>query len=1075
MSNNNSILSLQHSSSQYSNNSFKDGKTLKSLWLSIPAICHLSCPYCFASTNNPDKRIEKISFESYEKIIREFASLGGEFIGIPGDGEPFHDLNWELTKFIITLCSELKIKLALFTTGDLIFFKPNGNESQVDYGKIDFIGDKDVVLLIKYNHSNEDIQNNLVGNKNPNYARLREKAIEILIDKYHFNDGKRRLGLVTSIMKENAEKLEPNGKLEIINIFERSQRDNLIFDCDTILELGRGKSFSTSEKRVLPQVDLEKVFKKLSEAGAVGLNQGGTYVGNTCCDRILHHLYIKANGDVFPCIGCSREDLCDKMQLGNIEYETIKELWNKPLRRRLAENRYETLVGVCANCENFQTEKCYSCLGRCVLDEDSGTPINDDGLITTIGCIHHKPSTTTWLANLVDYVRTILSYPNTTKNLEEKGLEFLWRPNKNIAYTLCQLNAVQRKQEIINIIEHTGNPHDDLSYEPYNKIINSKVADFSQKKHFRYSELLFPMNKVWDFAKDPEEHFKPKESFLDILPQKEKVIETISQSFLSNIFLSSFKILFEKYDYSANNIAYCNFMFFDNIKEKYFYRSIVKDTLTNNTAIETLKVKSLIISRWYEDIIIDEKPENFWKNYCYNLSAAFRHELYGDYELKLGHSDESFEAELNLRTIDLTDIIELPILHEKVEKFKNYCDSKDFEVKFDQVKGFINNRIFTELDPNDREKLKNLYDAINSNSFYCQANSYSDESQEVALLLNNIKKIIEKLLVKREKLNQDTGVILKLQKVFNKVRDRGDGWKFINYFIYLGIMHETLGINYYYLLHSTNFTTINPYQKELIADSDISGIIKSSGLLICTKNPINQHFRAELKLFISSIFAPFDEFYFNLRVQDIKLYDEVQWYQHSLDNIYRDVLAELSEFDYLIKKNTDEKLKEVTKVLKANFKVYDISRRGISRKYESIENYIESNDLWSMLELVVTSIRREHFNVFPKEFSFSFQDKTAREKLLIFTIIWNLLHNAYKFRNSKEVIVRFDSSQSILSISNNESMSEKHLNYINGFTNKYPSERKYGGLAIVKSLSEILKLSIKVSANQSNTTIIIAF
>ncbi|PIQ30664.1 MAG: hypothetical protein COW63_09395, partial [Bacteroidetes bacterium CG18_big_fil_WC_8_21_14_2_50_41_14] len=237
---NNSILSIQHNNFHADYNSIKEGKNLKSLWLTIPDFCHLKCPYCFASANeNPKSKKNLLDLSTYEDILNQFAEMGGEFVGIPGDGEPFHPNNWSLTEFIINKCNTLKIKLAIFTTGDLIFFGVNATNNEIDRSKIELIKDKDVVLLIKFNHSNPEIQNKLVGNKNPKYAIRRDAAIDILINEYHLNDNRKRIGLVTSIIKENSEKLESNGKLEIVNIFERTIKDNLIFDCDTVLELGR--------------------------------------------------------------------------------------------------------------------------------------------------------------------------------------------------------------------------------------------------------------------------------------------------------------------------------------------------------------------------------------------------------------------------------------------------------------------------------------------------------------------------------------------------------------------------------------------------------------------------------------------------------------------------------------------------------------------------------------------------------------------------------------------------------------------------------------------------------------------
>lgn len=1061
---NNSILSLQYSDNQCNCESYKDGETLKSLWLSIPAYCHLKCPYCFASANEPGRKIESLTRSQYENIIREFASLGGEFIGIPGDGEPFHKSNWDLTKYIVSLCHELNIKLALFTTGDLIFFGQGGDESKIDYTKIDFIKDKDVVFLIKYNHSDEGTQNKLVGNKNLKYAWLREKALEILINKYHLNDERRRLGLVTSIMNENAVKKEKNGKLEIINIFERTQRDNLIFDCDTILELGRGMTFSKMDRQVPPKIDLENVFRELTEAGAIGLNQGGTYVGNTCCDRILHHLYIKANGDVFPCIGCAREDIESKMMLGNINSHSLKEQWDKELRRKLAEDRYNILVGVCASCENFQTEACYSCLGRCIISGDKAFSFNTDGLIETIrtiGCNHHIPSTTKWLATTIDYIRTVLSYPETTKYLKEKGLEYLWRPNKNLAYTLWQLEPEVRKQEIKNIIKHENNPQDDSSYKPYDAVYDSNVAKFSQKKHYRFSELRFPMNKVWDFVRDP--YFLEDVETLDT-KDKESFIDAVAQSFLSNIFLASFKILYQKYDKKEKNILYTNFILYDNIREKYFYRSMVNNRNDIENDKDQRYLKSLIISRWYENIKINGQEKNLWTDYCYNLSAHFRHEIYGDYELKLGNV-KSLTPELEERTIDLTGILSLPEIKDKIAAFNCFIE-KQYS---NSVLEVLNSKIFKEFNETSdtHQVIFSFYNELSIASFY----KLDDK-------LN--KKLIEKLEREINSLysNQSNPVLLKLKDEFFKAKKQGKVSQVINYFIYLGIMNEVLKVNYYYLLHSTNFASINPEANILLADSNVRGIIKSSGILICTKQPISENFRSELKIFISSIFAPFDEFYYSLNLREIEFLKESKFHQHTLNNIGPLINSYISFI-----KNDANKLSPIKEISEQKFEklitdiekldvinqLYGVARKALIGIYSGLEHY----SFFQIVKLITDYIKIYEIRInFKKNDRFDFNPDTSEESSKIFTILFNLFNNASKYSAKKEVkikVYRTSDSKIAISITNQKEMEKKYVSFLT--IEDTLTERNYSGLHVIKNLVKKLSWKISCCIENGNTTI----
>ncbi len=1068
---NQSILSLQHSKHQCEINSYKDGKTLKSLWLSIPAYCHLKCPYCFASANDPGKKVESISFKQYEKIIKEFAELGGEFIGIPGDGEPFHNSNWELTKLIIELCNKLKIKLALFTTGDLIFFNQDGNEEKIDYSKAEYIKDKDVVLLIKYNHSNEKIQNKLVGREKYNYTRLREKAINLLINKYRLNDDRKMLGFVTSILVENTVP-DKNGIMEIEKIYARTKQDNLIFDCDTVLELGRGMTFTMAENNVPYKIDLAGVFKKLTKAGAVGLNQGGTYVGNTCCDRILHHLYIKANGDVFPCIGCSRDDYAEedninKLLLGNIHDKSLDDLWNRnKLRRRLAEDRYNIISGVCYSCENFQTEACYSCLGRCI-DSESKFQFDDEGIINTInteGCIHHKPSTVIWLAETIDYIRKALSYPETTKMLKEKGLEYLWRPNKNLAYSLWQHKRIERIQEINAITNYINNPHDEDSYTPHEKIKDSDVQKFSQKKHYQFSELRFPMNTVWDFIKGPDELLKNADIEISD-KQEEKFVNIISQSFLSNIFLASFKILYDKHDPDQGNIKYTNFILYDNIKEKYFYRSMLNDQNFTNERFDDIKRRnySLIISRWYENIKFQGQEKNQWTEYCYNLSADFRHEIYGDYELQLA-KDNTDRNDLKDRTIDISRILDLKKLgvEQKAISFAKYVDSNKNNIDLNR----LNSKILTECEQGGQEveAFVDFYSNLNQTVFFP-----IDDNQNRAII-NRVEQEI-KVLSEAKELNSH--ISEKLKDEFLEAKNHMRASKVLNYFVYLGIMRELLEVNYYYLLHSTNFTSVNPKAHEFLADSSLRGIIKASGLLICTKQPINKIFRSELKLFLSSIFAPFDEFYYNLNVQNIKLYDEVQYYQHSLDNIYSSLINCFRFLENSINNNSPNTMIKTDFISLLNtFKIYDISRRGISRKISGINDYPELTDLLSLVKLILNYLETPTDLKFEK--NISFKNKKPLERLMVFTVIFNLISNASKNCNNDEILIKLDRHKQ-LSIYNSTQMKNEFLRFLNGQVNIYPTGEKHRGLAIVRSMVKKLNWEIEAVSDLSGTTVLLKF
>lgn len=361
----------------------KAGGELRSMWIEIPGWCDLYCQYCFAATRKIDRDPDNLALEEYQRLITSFAEMGGRDIGIPGSGEPFHRddqmgvSNRKLTLDILGCCKELGLRTTIFTTGHWI-----------DATLADRLTQYDVVLLLKYNSMDEKTQNSLVGinGKHPhfNYAQQRDHAL-LLLMAMGFNRpafGKQsRLGIVTSVMNAN--------KNELPTLLRLARWQNLIFDCDTILERGRGRSFDEAGGSPRDN-EMREIFRTLQRIDAEEFGNhwdiSRSYVG-TCCDRFRHHLYISKTGHVHPCVGATTVDL------GNIRTSTLQECWDTPAMKIIRNHAY---TGRCAECLNFKEQKCYSCLGRCTANL-SNSQLERDGCVKTIGCWNHRP----------------VSYPNT--------------------------------------------------------------------------------------------------------------------------------------------------------------------------------------------------------------------------------------------------------------------------------------------------------------------------------------------------------------------------------------------------------------------------------------------------------------------------------------------------------------------------------------------------------------------------------------------------------------------------------------------------------------------------------------
>lgn len=392
---------------------------LQSVWFEIPGNCDLRCPYCFCATTGVEKvkgcvasdeqgsgDRSQYHFEPYQQYI--FRPLSeqidawnsatpeqriGRFgcppenaqttetvrgkVAIPGAGEPFHPLNRNLTLSLIRSANSLGLHMTIFTTGHWI-----------DDALASELFPLDVVLLVKRNSSRRDVQNKLVGMPVDHpFFDQRELAVQRLMlagfNKPYGKPGspeyqETRLGVVTSMMRENIDELE--------DLLDFARENNLIFDCDTILERGRG---GRCRQRPTDQMT-ERGFRVLQKRDRVRWKRrwdiSSTYVG-TACDRYRHHLYVDRLGRIYPCVGCleDKELGIDPVILGNIKDgpTALLEAWRSPIMAQVI--RPWNYGGPCKDCTKPEKGICFSCLGRfrdslVTLTKGSTEPIR------TIGC-----------------------------------------------------------------------------------------------------------------------------------------------------------------------------------------------------------------------------------------------------------------------------------------------------------------------------------------------------------------------------------------------------------------------------------------------------------------------------------------------------------------------------------------------------------------------------------------------------------------------------------------------------------------------------------------------------------------
>ena len=858
----------------------------KSMWFEIPGDCHLKCGYCFAKPNYLKEKNkfskDKLSEDEYISILEHFKASGGKFIGIPGKGEPFHPRNRELVKKIIAKCKELELHLTIFTTIDQLYknvdeyysrveseikhkFPKIGQDSDEYYSAsisqevpeydeelISFIYDHDnVILLVKYNHNNSCIQDKIVAQKG--YAFLRNKMLDYLISK-GLNKTK-RLGIVTSIMNEN--------KNEILSIYKYSKVNDLIFDCDTILPKGKGIKFD--DENHIPVSELHQIFSALKEEGAITHNPAGTYVG-AACDRVKHHLYIDLYGDIYPCIGCS-DTLKKDLYLGNIRDLKINSidqtLFKSKHKRSLLANHYDQVfMGVCSKCLNFKDELCYSCFGRAV--SEFSTDSNNKIIAHTHGCINHKPDLNSWLVATDEYVRTIMGEKLYEESFYEDW-ESLWLPNRNISFTLKQLVDKEERKHYLNyIIEHKDpqESEDEIAYKGIRKL---KIDSFSRKKHYSFSDLNFPLNKIWDFIIDPKIIF---DDYLKSIveSEKEKTKETLyhifKKSTLSNVFLPSMKLLLDEND-KNENIQLCVLNFYDNLKRKYFYRTFAKNNLDLNTFDQQQNILPFVALSLYRLPEAFKSDSTFFEN-IFNLSDLFRKDVFSDYELVLSNDDDyvfNLEPETIERenyVLQMYELLEIQCVKDRAQRVFDFI-AKQETSQIENLKIHLNSRLFSQIDHNSPKN-------IDEESIVCflseiekildeEYNNISIDDKLENFYYLNISKSGNQLnfsdATSCESIQNDINEpLIKLIQLFKEEKTLAP---ILNYLVFLSL-NKMMGINYYFIYHSTNFA-----QKR--DDKRRGRDAMPSGTVICSKKRLSSIQKNNFKLTISNLLSPFDEKY----------------------------------------------------------------------------------------------------------------------------------------------------------------------------------------------------------------------
>ena len=266
--------------------------------------CNLNCKYCYSENIESERKVvydDELTFREIIKIIDAFAKAGSKSINIVGSGEP---TIYPFFKEVVKKISERNIIPVVFTNGVII---------SSNYQLVEFLYKNNVSIVIKYNSSNSDIQDLLVGRTG--YSIKRDKALECLID-FGFNSyNPTRLGFDVIVFNEVID--------EIPGILRYCRRNNIFPIIADYIPSGRTYNGVVADAnngnclvdmlgnksgvKLMPPTNDQKyvLYNELKRIDEVEFgilhDEFPAYYSGIPCTQMLG-LYVDIHGDIWPCV-----------------------------------------------------------------------------------------------------------------------------------------------------------------------------------------------------------------------------------------------------------------------------------------------------------------------------------------------------------------------------------------------------------------------------------------------------------------------------------------------------------------------------------------------------------------------------------------------------------------------------------------------------------------------------------------------------------------------------------------------------------------------------------------------------
>lgn len=305
--------------------------------------CNLNCPYCYVEDKESIRKVrhhDELSYSEILEVINELHSCGARTINIVGAGEPTIDPDFEE---IIEHISKKQIKTVLFTNGIRLY-----NETTL----AKFLLKNNVSVVIKYNSSNPEIQDLLVGRQG--YTLKRDATIEMLIDLGFNSHYPTKLGIDVIVNKGNYREVpeilkwcRENNIYPIIGGYIPSGRTSEGVFCGFNSIRNQTDDLQTKIISILePITNLEKDnlvndLKKVDAIFNIDYPQNPAYYCGGLCTQTLG-LYITINGEIYLCIAKRNiQNSSEDALLGNIKnQDSIINIWKSNENIRILRNNF---------------------------------------------------------------------------------------------------------------------------------------------------------------------------------------------------------------------------------------------------------------------------------------------------------------------------------------------------------------------------------------------------------------------------------------------------------------------------------------------------------------------------------------------------------------------------------------------------------------------------------------------------------------------------------------------------------------------------------------------------------------